>query len=117
MATKNYDLEDRTLKFSEDIISLCKKVKIVILNRNVVDQLLRSATSIGANYYEANGAVSKKDFTNEIYICKKEAKESYCWLCLLEQFTSEDINNLIRTAKKESKELLLIFSKIASSNR
>lgn len=113
----NYDLEERTIKFSEDVIFLCRQVGITILSRNIVDQLLRSATSIGANYREANGAVSKKDFSNKIHICKKEAKETHYWLCLLEKTASSDVANLIDEAKKESKELLLIFSKIASSSR
>ena len=116
MENKKYDLEERTLKFSEDVIFLCKKVKITILNRNIVDQLLRSATSMGANYREANGAISKKDFSHKIYICKKEAKETYYWLHLLRKTTDSNID-LLEEAIKESAELLLIFSKIASSSR
>jgi len=117
MKNDKYDLEERTLRFSEEIISICKEIKITSLNRNIIDQLLRSATSIGANYREANGAVSKKDFSNKIHICKKEAKESYYWLCLLTKLVNSDMAKCIDVVARESKELLLIFSKIAASSR
>ena len=114
---KKYDLEERTLRFSKEIILLCKGLKITTINRNIVSQLLRSATSVGANYCEANGAVSKKDFANKIHICKKEAKESYYWLSLLKDTAEETSIAKIEKDLKESKELLLIFSKIAYSSR
>ena len=78
-----YDLEDRTLKFAESIIELCKKVPQTPVTLPIISQLIRSATSIGANYAEANGASSKKDFKNKIFICKKEARETKYWLKLL----------------------------------
>ena len=54
-----YDLEERTAKFGESIIVLCKKIKQDTITRPLISQLVRSATSIGANYMEANGASSK----------------------------------------------------------
>ena len=80
---REYDLENRTLKFSVAILLFVKKVKIDQINTPLINQLIRSATSIGANYCEANGASSKKDFRNKIYICKKEAKETKYWLQLI----------------------------------
>ena len=68
---KNYDLEERTAKFGENIIVLCKGVKQDSISKPIINQLVRSATSIGANYMEANGASSKKDFRNKIHICKE----------------------------------------------
>jgi len=59
-----YDLEERTLKFAESIIGLCKKVPQNPITLPIISQLIRAATSIGANYAEANGASSKKDFKN-----------------------------------------------------
>jgi four helix bundle protein len=79
----NYDLEDRTIKFFKNIIILCKKISINMINKNLIDQLLRSATSIGANYREANECDTKKDFKNKIRISKKEARETIYWLELL----------------------------------
>ncbi len=53
-----------------------------MLNSNIISQLLRSATSVGANYHEANAASSKNDFRNKIYICRKEIQETEYWLDL-----------------------------------
>jgi hypothetical protein len=68
----NYNLEERTTKFSGEIISFVRVLQKDIVNNPLISQLVRSGTSIGANYCEANGASSKKDFKNKIYICKKE---------------------------------------------
>ena len=61
-----YDLEERTKKFSKEVIRFLLKIKMNEINRNIVSQLSRSATSVGANYCEANGASSKKDFRNKM---------------------------------------------------
>ncbi len=107
----NYNLETRTAKFSEEIILFVQKVPKSIINNPIISQLVRSATSIGANYCEANGASSKKDFKNKIYICKKEAKETKYWLQLI--FTASPENKeRCRRLWKEVQELTLIFSKI-----
>lgn len=111
---KPYDLEERTLKFSGDVIFLLNKIKKDLVTTPISSQLIRSATSIGANYCEANGASSKKDFKNKIYICKKEAKETKYWLLLLTKALPEmkkDCENL----SKEIQELILIFSKIVQT--
>lgn len=112
--TKLFDLEERTTAFSENIITLCRLIKIDIVTKPIIDQLIRSGTSIGANYREANGASSKKDFKNKIYLCKKEAKETQYWLRLL----AKSINQLGQINQsellwKEAHELTLIFSSIA----
>jgi four helix bundle protein len=110
-----YDLEERTAKFSENLICLGKKVSKNILVLPVLDQLIRAGTSIGANYCEANGASSKKDFKNKIFICKKEGKETMYWLRLLAKAVEDDIlKNDRRQLWQEAKELTLIFAKIAS---
>ncbi len=81
--TNKYDLEERTEKFGEQVIDFCKLIEQDAVTKPVISQLIRSATSIGANYMEANAASSKKDFTNKIYICKKEAQETKHWLRML----------------------------------
>lgn len=73
---KKYDLEERALEFSKKLINFIKPININITNDNTIKQLLKSGTSIGANYREANGAESKKDFRHKIAICKKESKET-----------------------------------------
>jgi four helix bundle protein len=111
---KTYDLEERTAKFGEEIIKLVRKIKITPVNARIIDQLVGSAGSLGANYCEANEAESRKDFIHKIGICKKETKETKHWLRLLKtanpEFASE-IENLW----SEAQELLLIFSSIKKS--
>lgn len=111
-----YDLEERTAKFAEDIIELCKKTPKNAVTLPVINQLIRAGTSVGANYREANGASSRKDFKNKIFICKKESKETQYWLRLLakaiEEF-KEDCSKL----RQEAHEFTLIFSKIAFNTR
>jgi len=113
---KTYDLEERTVSFSKNIITLCKKVKPNTLSNPIISQLLRSGTSIGANYTEANGASSKRDFKNKIFICKKEAKETMYWLRLLAHDQPE-LKAECQSLWKETKELTLIFSAIAKSSK
>ena len=109
-----YDLEERTARFGEAIIEFCRKLSQDSVSRPVISQLGRSATSIGANYMEANSASSKKDFRNKIYTCKKEAQETMHWLRMLAKCFSNKKEE-IRKFWQEAKELMLIFGKIISS--
>ena len=116
--TKTYDLEERTSLFSEKLIQLCKKCPKHTVTLPIIDQLMRSGTSIGANYCEANGASSKKDFKNKIFICKKEAKETQYWIRLLaESLDSKELEQECRALWQEAKELGMIFSKIAINTK
>lgn len=105
---KAYDLEERTAKLAENVLEFIKTIKINDLNRNILTQLARAATSIGANYYEANASSSKKDFRNKIFISKKEANESKYWLRLLAKCHPE-LREKIIPLWKEAHELHLIF--------
>lgn len=113
---KKFDLEERTAKFGENVIKFCKILKESSVSRPIINQLVRSATSVGANYMEANGACSKKDFTNKIFICKKESQETKHWLRMLFQLFPERKSE-IEELWKEAHELTLIFQKIGSSLR
>ena len=64
------------MEFSKKIISFCKEIPNNKINFNLINQLVRSATSIGANYREANDSLGKKDFLNRLRIARKEAKET-----------------------------------------
>lgn len=112
--SNKYDLEERTASFAEDIIELCKKAPKNEVTIPIIGQLVRSGTSIGANYCEANGASSKKDFKNKIFTCKKESKETKYWLRILAKAV-EEFKEKCRTLWQEAQEFTLIFSKIASS--
>ena len=109
-----FDLEERTVTFSEDCIKLCKEVNRDIVTIPLIKQFIRSATSIGANYCEADDAESKEDFHHKIGICKKESKETMYWLRLLSNsIESEALKDKCRALWQESKELSMIFAKIA----
>lgn len=108
---KKYDLEERTACLSEDIIDFTKKIPITVVTKPIISQLIRSGTSIGANYCEADGAESKKDFKHKIGICKKEAKETKYWLRMVVK-TFPTVRNEARLLWKEAHELVLIFSAI-----
>jgi four helix bundle protein len=107
----NYDLEERTVIFAEQVIDLVKTIKLSPVNNRIIDQLVGSSGSIGANYCEANEAESKKDFCHKIGISKKEIKETKHWLRLLARSESNKAPE-IRKLWAEAQELLLIFSKI-----
>ena len=109
-----YDLEERTAKFGESIIKFCRTLNQDAIVRPLISQLIRSATSIGANYMEANSASSRKDFRNKIFICKKEAQETKHWLRMLTQATPEHKDELAKLWQ-EVQELTLIFQKITTS--
>ena len=110
----NYDLEERTAKFGEQVIEFCRKVKKEPLVQPILLQIIRSSTSVGANYMEANGASSKKDFANKIFICKKEAQETKHWLRMLAVYFPEDKEHL-RKLWQEAQEFSMIFHKIVST--
>jgi four helix bundle protein len=113
---KRYDLEERTIKFFKDTIQLCRILRKDAINVELIKQLIRSAGSVGANYREANEALSKKDFSLRIRISRKEAKESHFWLqAVLEANTNlaARINPLIQ----ESLELTRIFTSIENKAR
>ena len=97
----NYDLEERTTKFSKELISLCKKCRLDTISKPIVSQLVRSGTSVGANYSEANGASSKKDFRSKIFICKKESKETMYWLLRYSQTSQKVQSKLLHFLIKE----------------
>jgi four helix bundle protein len=112
--SKSYDLEERTAKFGECVIIFCKAVSQDTISKPLISQIIRSSTSIGANYMEANGASSKKDFKNKICICKKESQETKHWLRMIAVCLPERKEE-IRKLWQEAQELTMIFQKIINS--
>ena len=108
---KKYDLVKRTSNFGVEIIKFLKKIRQTNINKPIINQLIRSATSIGANYMEADCAESKRDFRHKIGICKKESKETTHWLHMLAT-TNPELEEACRKHWKEAHELTLIFSAI-----
>jgi four helix bundle protein len=111
-----YDLAQRTKCFSQSVIKCIGTINVTVLNKNIISQLLRSGTSIGANYREANAASSKKDFRNKIHICLKEAQETQYWIELL-AVTNPEKKIELKKLWLETRELILIFNRIAVSSR
>ena len=109
-----YDLEERTAKFGEEVIRFCRAIVQDVITKPLLSQIVRSATSIGANYMEANQASSKKDFRNKIYLVKKEANETKHWLRMIATSLPTE-QGKCRDLWKEAHELTLIFSKITST--
>ncbi len=114
--TKTYDLEDRTLAFAKNVRSFARSFPKDFAAYEDIKQLIRSSGSVGANYIEANNALSKKDFRMRVKICKKEAKESKYWLQLLETENDQTEQTRIKL-EKESEELTYIFATILRNSQ
>lgn len=106
-----FDLEERTAKFAEAIIVFLKVIPITSLTETLVKQSMRSGTSIGANYCEANNAESKKDFHHSISRCKKESRETMYWLRLIARAVPKLRDEAIQLWN-EARQLQLIFGAI-----
>ncbi len=108
---QKFDLEERTSIFGESVIKLAMKIPISPVTEPIIKQFVKSGTSVGANYGEANDAESKKDFKHKIGICRKESKESKYWLRMLVVATPS-LRDPAALLWQEAKELNLIFSAI-----
>jgi len=111
LKSKHYDLEPRTLEFGKRVIRLAKALPKNLINNRLIDQVIRSGTSIGANYREANETETKKDFQFRIRICRKESKETIYWLNLITEANPE-FNERIKPLLQETIELVKIFATI-----
>ena len=108
---REFDLDERTAVFGEAVIAFVKKVKLDAVTSPLVTQLVRSSTSVGANYDEADEAPTKKDFRYRISVCKKEARETKRWLRMLAAAVPA-LKDQARVLWKEANELSLIFAAI-----
>jgi four helix bundle protein len=106
-----FDLEERTATFGENVIRFCKSIPLTDITGPLVRQVVRSGTSVGANYCEADDAISGKEFRQKIGTCKKEARETKHWLRMLAA-AEPGKADAARVLWKEAQELLLIFASI-----
>ena len=106
-----YDLIERTEKFGIMVINLTKKIPKNTITLPLISQFIRSGTSVGANYCEADNAESKNDFKHKLGISKKEAKETIYWLKMIINICP-DLKEEINLVSKEANELNLIFNSI-----
>lgn len=114
MRTENRDLSERLserlLDFGADIIGLITKLNKTAAGRHIGDQLMRSATSCGANYEEARAAESRADFVHKMQVVLKELRESIYWLKLIKK-SGPDLNGHLLPVLTEANELAAIFAK------
>ena len=110
-AKMSFDLEERTARFGEAVIALAKSVPENVVVSPILSQLVRAATSVGANYCEANDSESKKDFRHKIATCRKESHEAKHWLRMLAA-ADQGLRDKAAPLWVEAKELNLIFSSI-----
>ena len=106
-----YDLEERTARFGEAVIDFAKTIPQDAVTNRLISQLVGAATSVGANYVEADDAVSKKEFLKNIGTCRKEARETKHFLRMVVRAVP-GLKLEARQLWKEARELRLIFSKI-----
>jgi len=115
--SKTYDLREWTFKFAKRVRNYVKNLPRTLSNMNMEDarQLIKASGSVGANYIEAEEAISRKDFVMRIKISRKEAKESGYWLELTESKEDQmmEKENLI----KEATELTKIFGSIVEKSK
>jgi four helix bundle protein len=111
-ANASYDLEERTFKFACEVRILAKRLKKTMSNCEDMRQLIKASGSVGANYIEANEALSKKDFILRIRISRKEARESHYWLRLIDTKDERRLDDDRVRLKNEATELTRIFSAI-----
>jgi len=111
-----YDLEERTAKFGEEIIEFVQKIPKNIITIPLIDQLIRSGTSVGSNYCEADCAETKKDFEHKIGICKKESRETKHWFRMVAKAVPEMATEA-RRLWREANELNLIFVTIVKNSK
>lgn len=111
-----FDLEERTAVFSESVIDFANGLKLSPVISPILSQLVKSATSIGANYCEADDAESKKDFRHKIGLCRKESRETKYW-CRMIARAVPATKETARRLWQEAHELNLIFSKIRRNSQ
>jgi len=111
-----YDLEERTARFGEAVIDFAKEIPQGAVTNRITSQLVGAGTSVGANYVEADDAVSKKEFLKNISTCRKEARETKHFLRMIGRDVPE-LKPRGRALWMEARELHLIFSKIWRSKR
>ena len=108
---KAFDLEERTGRFGEEVIKFCRGLTLDAITDPLVRQIVKSSTSVGANYCEADDAVSKKEFRQKIGYCKKESRETKHWLRMIVAADPSQAEKA-RVLWKEANELVLIFATI-----
>ncbi len=120
MEEKPFDIKHRCYHFSKEVVSLISHTKFERIHFSIFDQLLRSATSIGANVVEGKSGSSKKDFRNFYTIALKSANETKYWICLIRdteivQIEKNKLNELLKEADEISKIIASIIINLSKT--
>lgn len=113
---KPYKISHRCFYFSKEVILFVRECKFEAVYRSLFDQLVRSATSIGANVVEGKSGSSKKDWKNFYVIALKSANETKYWLCLIKE-TLEVPKGKIDLLIKEADEISKIIASIIINSK
>lgn len=108
---RRFDLEERTAQFGEAVVGFSKSLPLGPVTEPLIRQLVKCATSVGANYCEADDAGSKKEFLYRISVCQRESREAKHWLRMMAAAVPERKSEA-RALWCEAKELNLIFAAI-----
>lgn len=111
-----YDIKSRTSELGKNVIEFVKKVPQNIISKPLISQLVKSGTSVGANYCEADNASSRKDFINKLFIAKKEAEETKYWLKMI-SIAQPEQDDSIQKLWQEVKEIHLILHAIIQKTK
>lgn len=111
-----FDLAERTAVYGEQIIVFCQNLEKDSVNRALIYQVVKSGTSIGANYTEADCAESRKDFRHKIALSRKEARETMYWMRMIKKANPE-LEDRCNELYNEAEEFVKIFSKSISTSR
>ncbi len=107
-----FDLEERCFQFAKAVRLFVKTLPNTAGNYEDGKQVIKASGSVGANYIEANEALSKKDFLLRVRISRKEAKESAYWLRLIHETNTLDNSEKNYQLMQEANELKRILSSI-----
>ena len=115
-SNKKFDIHDRIFKYVVEVLKLIRFIPKSIENQTIINQFIRSVTSIGANDQEADGVTSKNDFIHCYTIVRKEAKETYYWLKLLSSINPA-LTKKVDTLLQENYQIISIVSSIIINSR
>lgn len=115
-AERRFDLSERTAVFGEQVIRFVKSILRDEITRPLISQLVRSATSIGANYAEADDSGPRKEFFHRISLCQRESRETMHWLRMIVA-AEPNCRDAARVLWSESNELNRIFAAIHRKHR
>ncbi len=118
IAKYRFDLEDRLVAFASLIVDVIEMLPDTKIANHIAGQLLRSGTSAGPNYGEAESAESRRDFIHKMKVALKELRETIIWLKIIKRRSLIRETVLLDTTVTENNELIAIFvSSIATAQR